>query len=70
MLLNQFVPLSYTLNLQGAPEAALLPAQRDSRSASAPGGWNTSRGTGIGSAGRAAPAGPGLSQRSLGRRCS
>lgn len=69
-LMNQFVPLSSTLNLQGAPQDPLLPAQRDSRSASAPGAWNTSRGTGIGSAGCAAPAGPGISQRSLGRRCN
>lgn len=70
MLMNQFDPLSSTLNLQGAPQEALLPAQRDSMSASAPGEWNTSRGTGIGSAGCAAPAGPGALQRSLGRRCN
>lgn len=74
MHMNQFVPLSSTLNLQGTPQEPLvtnlLPAQRDSMSASAPGEWNTSQGTGIGSAGCAVPEGPGASQRSLGRRCN
>lgn len=74
MHVNQFAALSSTLNLQGAPEKPvvpdLLPGQRDSTSASAPGEWNSSQGTGSGSAGCAAPEGPGLWQRSLGRRCS
>lgn len=59
------------LNLQGAPQeplSNLLPAQRGSMLASALGELNTSQGAGIGFAGCAVPEGPGISQRSLGRR--